>query len=66
MSKHDRTNNVLNEGIEIVLNGNDPVHRKNFMCSASLDKLLKKLVYESGNKISESQLIREALKKAYT
>ena len=64
--KHDRTNKVINKGIAIVLAGNDPLHRKNFMCSESLDKLLKKLVYDSGMKLSESHLIREALKKAYT
>lgn len=54
------------EGFEGGVNAIDPLHRKNFMCSASLDKLLKKLVYDSGNKISESGLIREALIKAYT
>lgn len=66
MSKHDRTKHRNEKGIAVVTEALDPVHRKNFMCSASLDKLLKKLVYESGNKLSESHLIREALKKAYT
>lgn len=43
----------------------DPLFKKTFMCPASLQKLLVELAYKSKNKISHSELIRQALIKTY-
>ena len=66
MSGFKRKTEGNQEGIAEVIEANDPLHRKNFMCSKSLDARLKFLVFTSGGKTSESELIRKALEKVYT
>ncbi len=64
--KYERASQGNVAGIKEVVDSFNPLFRKNFMCTKALDKLLKKLAYDSGNKKSESELIREALIKVYT
>jgi hypothetical protein len=54
------------EGIKVMKDGLDPLHRKNFMCSKSLDKVLFDLSTATGGKVSQSEFIRDAITKAYT
>lgn len=65
MSGFDRKGKGNEEGIKVMKAAADPLHRKNFMCSKSLDKILFDLSTATGGKISQSEFIRDAITKAY-